>query len=740
MGESFDLWWDTNKAILAESCQEYQDFLITHGLSWDSLRLRDSTKLQFAIVGTGELLMNELKTRKLNVGHLLPGECPQEIIAEIFSKVTGTGSRIKLNRFVSFLSIVLGGKSTFSAIHPEDGLSHALLMKTAALCADFPNSEEDSDSLKALDDTLHLYAGIIGSAGKHSVSLSEYLLRIHYLLSVHEGYSVLSAVAPAAGGSIESLLTSPLKSCNSKEPLAFEGVAMKMGSLKIESQSRETRPPSVSGQMVVPSAPAAKAKKPLPGNLLSKREQALRRATIEREYERECMDAARYARADDSEQESVTRDFNFSSDEVSYDSSPADEDNDSEEDQLAVKLPDYTYPKPIPGVAGSPSRMRALPRQPIAAATLQSAALAAHPFFRRNLSKDSWTRGKKLVQVVEIALKRSLTTVKLSIEAMHGIMASKSSLVMFTFQGPIVDLCRVDAKYNVTAQRFENLTKRSVKDLLRVPVCNPDLSVELEYMAMERWYPYYPLHSPNHLTAFLTSQLEQAHYLSDSPVAFLKKYEGRVLASHLAEFKLGMNQIAQGYRLSDSDKGHITKWAYYARFFLTMWNRAFALGSFADFSAAALMQEFHLGGYNRDPSTIPTDVGGLELIAALRMLHCVCPVCYEWGSTLSFCNNCMFSTSPPKRPFILVPSANLDAYTPEQDARFAAYNAFKKANPGTKLSLEAWRIQEKLPVLAKPTGTGFVSFEAAARVLASRQDLIKDAFVSVSADPKELVL
>jgi hypothetical protein len=305
-------------------------------------------------------------------------------------------------------------------------------------------------------------------------------------------------------------------------------------------------------------------------------------------------------------------------------------------------------PKPIVGQVGSPARYQARRASPtVAQATVGPVASA---FFRKNSSKEAWTNGKKLNSVVQLAFDRAISSVKLSLEQMHTSMAGKTSLIMFTLEGPLIDLCRIDSKYNSTSRKFENLTHRSCKDLLRTPICNPDQADDLERLPLERMYLYYPLHSTNHLAAFLTSQMEQAHYLEESPVAFLRNHAGRELAGQLSEFKLGMYQIIQGYCQSDADKGHITKWAYFARFFHSMWNRAFALGSFADFSAVALTQEFGFGGYNRDPSTIPEAQRGPELVAALRMLHCVCPVCFELGSTMSFCNNCMFATSPPKRP------------------------------------------------------------------------------------------
>ena len=733
--EGIDLaeWVKEIQDNLAECFQEFQDLLSTRALSWEALSQRDPFGLQASVVHQGKALRGELEARGRTIDDLL--KCSVEELGSIFVKVSEASNRAKLNKVLSLLSVVLGGKSTFKSVRPEEGLDQNLLSRIVGLVS--TDTNEDEGEAKLVEDTILLYAGIIGSAGKHSVLISEYVLKCHYLTAVSEAYSVLLKTAPLTGGTIERLLaTTPHRLSTAAMAAPHDGKSPPSSELSLAEK--------VESLKVAHAPGVSKDSKKIPpaGNKLARRgSEKQMRAAVRYEHKLLVEKETRDAHSNDYELESVSRDFEMFSETHDHydDESPSSTDSPDEYEIDLKPAFSYMLPKPVIGQVGSPARYQV--RRAVSTVAQTAIGPVSSTFFRKNSAKDAWTNGKKLNSVVQLAFDRAISSVKLSLEQMHTSMAGRSSLVMFTLQGPLIDLSRTDAKFNSTSQKYQNLTHRSPKDLLRAPICNPDQADDLERVPLERMYLYYPLHSTNHLAAFLTSQMDQAHYLEESPVAFLRNFTGRDLAGHLSEFKLGMNQIVQGYCQSDADKGHITKWAYFARFFLTMWNRAFALGSFAEFSAVALTQEFGFGGFNRDPSTIPEAQRGPELVAALRMLHCVCPVCFEWGSTLSFCNNCMFATTPPKRPFVLIQAAsNGDAFSPDQSARYAAYKAFTKANPTSKLSLEEWRVQENLPAIPKPISSGFVSFDAAATALALRQDLIRDAFVSVSPDPKELVL
>ena len=644
---------------LSFSAEEFHDLLVARSLSIKMLRKRDPLEVEGSLVHPGEILKAECLRLGWDLADLADSlfKVSYDQIHTLFSKVAQVSKNAKFTKSLAMLVGALGGTSEL-----PDSRSHRELF-TGSTLSQLAFGFVNPCRPQSLEIMVFVTYGarIQEFASQAPQICSLHLIRFHYLMLIAEGAQILLKAGLTPGGSVEGLFNSP-------------------------SPSRAAlSPPATPAALVAPIHPAAAVSKP-PGKLLAPKKVCEAPRTSAAAITSSCYsnlfpDFANLGLSEvgpvsglgipTSSRGSVMHSFlppPAYPHETALDGSD-DEDGDS----------DSSKPMPfgVHGVKGMHT-------------TAASPVSRDEQFFVSSPDAAAWASGPLLLNVLATTLARATSPRVPGIDDLQQLM-NGSGLFLCTLAGPLIDLNRVDAKFLASTRRYENKYKYRGNALLKTKVCNPDGSAELALLASDALYPYFPLHSPNHLLAFISSQILAVFQSSSSQVAFVRKSDPFTLASQLQEFKFGVRLILDGYRASTLDPSHITKWAYYARFVFTMWNRAFAVGSFAGCSSAALQSAWMHGGFNRNPDLIPLDRKGPELLAALRFLHCVCPHCFEWGSISSFCNNCMFTGTTTSRIFDVVGN-----------------------------------------------GMKVTSFDAASHLLAQRQNLLQDVYVVVSADPCEV--
>ena len=269
-------------------------------------------------------------------------------------------------------------------------------------------------------------------------------------------------------------------------------------------------------------------------------------------------------------------------------------------------------------------------------------------FFREDA--PTWTKGERYREAVSKCLLLANSDLLPGLEDLQSLMSGRIVWV-FTLLGHLIDLGSRDR--DPPARRLRS-------ELNRIQIYDPDPESDLISPRNDLLFQFFPFQSPIHWTEFLKSQVRQAFEQNDSPITFIRDTNLRDLVDQLRSFQYGMECILQACCPSDEDAYYLVRWAHFAGFALMVWNRSFSRGSFP--SSSELNREWHSSALLRfDPALISPDRVGSEFLAALRVMHSICPVCWSWGFSESFCRRCMFSSSPGsrragrKRPFLLGP-------------------------------------------------------------------------------------